>query len=33
MVSTGQPPSVDEDAMSRVLNAKTKEELDALLGL
>jgi hypothetical protein len=33
MVSTGQPPTVDEDSMSRVLNAKTKEELDALLGL
>jgi hypothetical protein len=33
VVATGQPPSVDEDAMAKVLGAKTREELDALLGL
>jgi hypothetical protein len=33
VVATGQPPSVDEDAMAKVLGAKTREDLDALLGL
>ena len=33
VVATGQPPTVDEDAMAKVLGAKTREDLDALLGL
>lgn len=33
VVATGQPPSVDEDSMAKVLGAKTREDLDALLGL
>ena len=33
MVATGQAPSLDQDAMSRVLQAKSRDDLDALLGL
>jgi hypothetical protein len=33
MVATGQAPSLDGDAMSRVQGAKSRDELDALLGL
>ncbi len=33
VVASGQPPTVDEDAMAKVLGAKTREDLDALLGL
>lgn len=33
MVATGQAPSLDQDSMSRVLQAKSRDELDALLGL
>jgi hypothetical protein len=33
MVATGQAPSLDGDSMSRVLQAKSRDELDALLGL
>jgi glycerophosphoryl diester phosphodiesterase len=33
VMATGQPPTVDEDAMARVLGAKSREDLDALLGL
>ena len=33
MVATGQAPSLDQDSMSRVLQAKSREDLDALLGL
>lgn len=33
MVATGQAPSLDTDSMSRVLQAKSREDLDALLGL
>jgi len=33
MVATGQAPSLDNDSMSRVLQAKSRDELDALLGL
>lgn len=32
VVSTGTAPNIDEDAMAKVMNAKTKEDLDALLG-
>ena len=33
VVSTGTPPGVDEDAMSKILNAKSASELSALLGV
>jgi len=33
MVATGQAPSLDQDSMSKVLQAKSREDLDALLGL
>ncbi len=33
MVATGQAPSLDTDAMSKVMQAGSREELDALLGL
>lgn len=33
MVATGQAPSLDQDSMSRVMQAKSREDLDALLGL
>ena len=33
MVATGQAPSLDQDSMSKVLQAKSRDELDALLGL
>jgi predicted RNase H-like nuclease (RuvC/YqgF family) len=33
VVSTGTPPGVDEDSMSKILNAKTAAELSALLGV
>lgn len=33
MVATGQAPSLDQDSMSRVMQAKSRDELDALLGL
>lgn len=33
IVATGQAPSIDQDAMSKVINAKSRDELDALLGL
>ena len=33
MVATGQAPNLDTDSMSRVLQAKSRDELDALLGL
>ena len=33
MVATGQAPSLDQDAMSKVLQATSRDELDALLGL
>jgi len=33
VVSTGTPPGVDEDAMSKILNAKSAAELSAILGV
>jgi hypothetical protein len=33
VVSTGTPPGVDEDSMSKILNAKSAAELSALLGV
>lgn len=33
VVSTGTPPGVDEDSMSKILNAKSAAELNALLGV
>lgn len=33
IVATGQAPNIDQDAMSKVINAKSRDELDALLGL
>ena len=33
VVSTGTPPGVDEDAMSKILNASNAAELSALLGV
>ena len=33
VVSTGTPPGVDEDAMSKILNASSAAELSALLGV
>ena len=33
VVSTGTPPGVDEDSMSKILNAKNASELSALLGV
>jgi hypothetical protein len=33
LVSTGSAPDVDEDAFAKIAGAKTREDLDALLGL
>ena len=33
MVATGTAPDIDEDAFAKIASAKTKEDLDALLGL
>jgi hypothetical protein len=33
LVATGTAPDVDEDAFAKIASAKTKEDLDALLGL
>jgi hypothetical protein len=33
MVATGTPPDIDEDAFAKIANAKSKEDLDILLGL
>ena len=33
MVATGSAPDIDEDAFAKIANAKTREDLDALLGL
>ena len=33
VVSTGTPPGVDEDSLSKILNAKNAAELNALLGV
>jgi predicted RNase H-like nuclease (RuvC/YqgF family) len=33
VVSTGTPPGVDEDSMSKILGAKNASELSALLGV
>jgi predicted RNase H-like nuclease (RuvC/YqgF family) len=33
VVSTGTPPGVDEDSLSKILNAKSASELSALLGV
>jgi len=33
MVATGTAPDIDEDAFAKIANAKSKEDLDALLGL
>ena len=33
LVSSGSAPDVDEDAFSKIAGAKTREDLDALLGL
>jgi len=33
VVSTGTPPGVDEDSMSKILGAKSAAELSALLGV
>ena len=33
MVATGTAPDIDEDAFAKIANAKTKEDLDILLGL
>jgi hypothetical protein len=33
IVATGTPPDIDEDAFAKIANAKSKEDLDILLGL
>ena len=33
MVATGSAPDIDEDAFAKIANAKSKEDLDILLGL
>jgi hypothetical protein len=33
LVATGSAPDVDEDAFTKIASAKTREDLDALLGL
>ena len=33
LISTGSAPDVDEDAFAKIAGAKTREDLDALLGL
>jgi hypothetical protein len=33
MVATGTPPDIDEDAFAKIASAKSKEDLDILLGL
>ncbi len=33
MVATGTSPDIDEDAFAKIANAKSKEDLDILLGL
>jgi hypothetical protein len=33
VISTGTPPGVDEDSLSKILNAKSASELSALLGV
>lgn len=33
LVSTGTTPDIDEDAFAKIANAKSKEDLDILLGL
>lgn len=33
LVATGTAPDVDEDAFAKIASAKTREDLDALLGL
>ena len=33
VVSTGTPPGVDEDTMSKILNAKSAEDLNTILGV
>lgn len=33
LVSTGSAPDIDEDAFAKIAGAKTREDLDALLGL
>ncbi len=33
MVATGTAPDIDEDAFAKIASAKSKEDLDALLGL
>lgn len=33
MVATGSAPDIDEDAFAKIAGAKTREDLDALLGL
>jgi hypothetical protein len=33
MVATGTAPDIDEDAFAKIASAKTREDLDALLGL
>ena len=33
VVSTGTPPGVDEDSLSKILNAKSASELSAILGV
>lgn len=33
VVSTGTPPGVEEDSMAKILNAKSADELNALLGI
>lgn len=33
LVATGSAPDVDEDAFAKIAGAKTREDLDALLGL
>jgi hypothetical protein len=33
MVATGTAPDIDEDAFAKIAAAKSREDLDALLGL
>jgi hypothetical protein len=33
IVATGTAPDIDEDAFAKIASAKTKEDLDILLGL
>jgi predicted RNase H-like nuclease (RuvC/YqgF family) len=33
VVSTGTPPGVDEDTMSKILNAKSADDLNTILGV